>query len=150
MRRLFLRGPLAGLLALVFLLHASGAGAVIEWCRFDPVVDIGGEQMFVYLSGPVDLLDAATGPTVVEIEVPPGVPVTLVSTDQGFGHGWDVRFAESASLNGAGGGTKVRVRTYVPADADLPVMMQVTDGSGAVLAEVTGTTNASQVVKVRL
>ncbi len=80
----------------------------------------------------------------------PGVPVTLVSTDQGFGHGWDVRFAESASLNGSGGGTKVRVSTYVPADADLPVMMQVTDGSGAVLAEVTGTTNASQVVKVRL
>jgi hypothetical protein len=150
MRRLFLRGPLAGLLALMFLLHAAGAGAVIEWCRFDPVVEIGGEQMVVYLSGPVDLLDAATAPTVVEIEVPPGVPVTLISTDQGFGHGWDVRFAESASLNGSGGGIKVRVRTYVPADADLPVMMQVTDGAGAVLAEVTGTTNAWQVVKVRL
>ncbi len=35
-RRLFLRGPLAGLLALMFLLHASGAGAVIEWCRVRP------------------------------------------------------------------------------------------------------------------
>src|SRR5215213_311691 len=99
MRRLFLRGALAGLLALMFLLHAAGAGAVIEWCRFDPVVDIGGEPMVVYLSGPVELLDVATGPTVVEIEVPPGVPVTLVSTDQGFGHGWDVRFAESAELS---------------------------------------------------
>ena len=150
MRRLFLRGPLAGLLALMFLLHAPGAGAIVEWCASDPVVEIGGERMHVYLSGPVDLLDAATGPTVVEIEVPPGVPVTLVSTDQGFGHGWDVRFAESAEPERRGGGTKVRVRTYVPADIDLPVLMQVTDGSGAVLAEVTGTTNAWQVVKVRL
>jgi hypothetical protein len=152
MRRLFLRGPLAGLLALVFLLQASGAGAVIEWCRSDPVVEIGGEQMYVYLSGPVDLLDAATGPTVVEIQVPPGVPVTLVSTDQGFGYGWDVRFAESADLNVTGRGTKVRVGAYVPADTAVPVLvnMQVTDGSGAVLFEFLGTTNRQLTVTVRL
>jgi hypothetical protein len=134
----------------MFLLHASGADATIEWCRSDPVVDIDGQQIYVYLSGPVDLLEAATGPNVVEIQVPPGVPVTLVSTDQGFGYGWDVRLVESVSLNGNDRGISVRVRTYVPANIDLPVLTQVTDGSGTVLAEVIGTTNHRDTLRLRL
>ncbi len=150
MRYLVLRGPLLGLLAMLFLLNGQSAGAILEWCKSDPVLDIGGKRAHVYVSGPGDLLNAVTGPTVVEITVPTGVPVQIVSTDQGFGYGWDVRITESDQLRVAKQGIEVRVRTYVPATATLPVTTQVTNGNDAVLAETTGTTNTGNTVKAWL
>ena len=150
MRRRFVGGPLIGLLLAIFLLHAPGAAAVIEWCRADPVVEIGGTRLHVYVSGPVEILDAATGPTVVEIAVPPGVPATLISTDPGFGHGWDVRFVESDTLDATRRRAEVQVSAYVPATADLDILIQVTDGTDFVLAEAMGTTNSWGVVNARL
>ena len=150
MRHWFVRGPLLGLLVVVFLHPSQGAGALIEWCRSDPVVEIGGRRMHVYVAGPGDLLEAVTGPTVVEVTVPVGVPVVLVSTDGGFGRGWDVRFAESDALRLTSGGIEVRVRTAVPANANLPVKTEVTNGQGVVLAEVTGATNTGDTARFRL
>ena len=150
MRRLLIRGPLLGLLAIAFLLHAQSAGAILDWCKFDPIVEIGGKRMHVYASGPSDLLEAVTGPTVVEITVPPGVPATLIATDPGFGQGWDVRFAESDKLRVTDRGIEVRVRTYVPADGDFKVMTEVTDGADIVLAKVMGRTNTGDTVKAWL
>lgn len=141
MRHWLVRGPLLGLLVIGFLFHAQSAGALLEWCRTDPVVDIGGKRMHVYVSGPGDLLEAVTGPTVVEISVPIGVPVSLISTDPGFGLGWDVRFAESEKLRVTDRGIEVSVRTYVPANATFDVLTEVTNGSDVVLVNVLGTTN---------
>jgi hypothetical protein len=141
MPRSFVRGTLGVLLALMFLLQAPGAGAAIEWCKFDPIVDVGGKRMHVYVSGPIEILDVANGPTVVEIQVPPGVPVAIVSTDQGFGHGWEVSFVESANVKVTNRGIEVRVRTYVPADADLSVKTEMADGSDVVLSAAKGKTN---------
>ena len=151
MRRLLVRGPLIVLLAVLFMLDARGAGAIVEWCRTDPVLDIGGERMHVFVSGPVDLLQTVTGPTIVEITVPAGVPYTLVSTDAGFGLGWDVRITESDQLRVGDRGTEVRVRTSVPASTNgLRVMMEVTDGNQSVLDSRTSSTNGWQTVKVWL
>lgn len=150
MRHLFVRGPLIGLLAVLFMLHTQSAGAFIEWCKSDPVVEIGGKRMHVYVSGSADLLEAVTGPTVVEISVPIGVPMSLISTDQGFGQGWDVRFAESDKLRITDRGIEVRVSTYVPADATLKVLTEVTNGSDVVLSEVLGTTNTWDTAKAWL
>ena len=151
MRRLLVRGPLVGLHAVLLLLDARSAGALVQWCRTDPVVEIGGERMHVYVSGPADLLGAVTGPTVVEITVPIGVPVSLVSTDSGFGLGWDVRFAESDRLRVADQGIEVRIRTRVPADTHrLVVVTEVTDGNGGLLATMTGATNTGDTAKAWL
>ena len=150
MRRLLVRGPLLALLAVLFLLHAQSAGALIEWCARDPVVDIGGTTMKVYVSAPVDILETVTGPTVVEITVPTDVPITLISTDDGFGLGWDVRLAESDKLRVTDRGIEVRVRTYVPANASLPVITEVVNGSDVVLGTAIGQTNTGDTVKVWL
>ena len=151
MRRLLVRGPMIVLLAVLFMLDARGAGAIVEWCRSDPVLDIGGERMHVYVSGPVELLQVVTGPTIVEITVPAGVPVALISTDAGFGLGWDVRITESNQLRVGGRGTEVRVRTSVPASINgLTVLMEVTDGNQSVLDSKTSSTNGWQTVKVWL
>ncbi len=150
MRYLVLRGPLLGLLAMLFLLNGQSAGAILEWCKSDPVLDIGGKRAHVYVSSPVDVLAAVTGPTVVEITVPVGVPVQLVSTDEGFGYGWDVRIAESDKLQVTKQGIEVRVRTYVPATATLMVRTEVTDGGGGVLATIAGTTNTWNTAKAWL
>ncbi len=150
MRHLFVRGPLLGLLVIGFLLHAQSAGALIEWCKADPIVEIGGKRMHVYASGPSDLLEAVTGPTVVEITVPTGVPATLIATDPGFGQGWDVRFAESDNLRVTDRGIEVRVRTYVPANGDFRVKTEATNGADIVLAEVMGRTNTWDTVKAWL
>ena len=150
MRRLLVRGPLLALLAVLFLLHGQSAGAIIQWCAADPVVDIGGTTMKVYVSAPIEILDAVTGPTVVEITVPTGVPVTLISTDPGFGKGWDVRFAESDRLHITDRGIEVRVRTSVPAHGSLPVITEVVNGSDSVLGTVIGHTNSWDTVKVWL
>ncbi len=150
MRHLLVRGPLLALLAVLFLLHAQSAGAIIEWCFRDPVVDIGGKTMSVYVSAPVEILETVTGPTVVEIIVPTGVPKTLISTDDGFGLGWDVRFAESDKLRVTDRGIEVRVRTYVPASTSLPVITEVVNGSDVVLGTANGQTNTGDTVKVWL
>lgn len=150
MRHWFVRGPLVGLLAIVFLLQPQSAGAVLDWCKSDPVLDIGDKRAHVYVSGPNDLLGAVTGPTVVEITVPVGVPVHIVSTDEGFGYGWDVRVAESDTLRVAKQGIEVRVRTYVPTTATLQVVTEVTDGNDVVQSATAGFTNTGNTVKVWL
>ena len=140
-------------LALVFLalaLTAHGATAGISWCRTDPVVDIGGKRAHVFVASPVDVLPAVTGPTQVVIAVPVGVPTQLIEVDSGFGHGWTVSFAESDQLRVTAQGIEVRVRTYVPAGATLPVLTEVTNGAGAALGGNMGTTNGWTTTKVWL
>ncbi len=139
-------------LALVFLalaLTAHGATAGISWCRTDPVVDIGGKRAHVLVASPVDVVAKATGPTRVVIAVPAGVSTQLIEADNGFGHGWTVSFAHSDQLRVAAQGIEVRVSTYVPASATMPVLTDVTNG-GAVLGSSMGTTNGWTTTKVWL
>ena len=150
MRHLLVRGPLVGLLAVLFLINAQSAGAIITWCKSDPIVEIDGKRMHVYVSGPTDLLAEVTGPTMVEIQVPTGVPVSLVSTDPGFGYGWDVRFAESDKLRVTERGIEVRVSTYVPANVTVKVLTEVADGSDVVLSNVMGLTTTWNTAKAWL
>ena len=142
--------PVLGLLTLLFLLTAPSAGAVLNWCKTDPIVEIGGKRAHVYVASPQDILAAATGPTAVEITVPVGVSTSLISTDAGFGHGWEVTFVESANLRITNRGIEVRVSTSVPANATLLVVTEVVDGSEVSLASVAGATNTWNSVKVYL
>ncbi len=116
--------PLLGLV--VFVLAASGAGATYEWCKTDPIVRIDGQIADIVLLSHRQMHSAATGPARLVVTVPTGVAAELVATDRGFGgHGYDVRFAESADLRNAAGTLQVRVEAYAPASDDaLPLRVK--------------------------
>ena len=136
--------PLLGLLALQLVLTGAPTGAIFGWCSRDPVVDIGGKRANIWVSSPNEILQKVTGPTVVKIAVPVGVGHELISTDDGFGFdpAYDVRFVESDRLAVTNLGIEIRVSVRVPADAELPVLVEVTDRDGAILASAMGATNA--------
>ena len=133
--------PMLGVLTLV-LLNAGIAGAITNWCKRDPVVDIGGKRAHVYVSSTEAINQAVTDPTKVRITVPEGVSTELIRTDEGFGDlGYEVRFDRSADLRATDRGVQVEVEVYVPATLDLPVKVEFTDGQDTVLARKTGATN---------
>ncbi len=144
--------PLIGLVALLLLVTTAPAGAIIGWCSKDPVVQIGGQRANIWVSSPNEILQAVTGPTRVRIAVPEGVPTELIATDDGFGWdpAYDVRFVESDGLKVTNLGIQVKVTVRVPADAELPVLVEIADGDGVVLASGTGVTNSPVVTKARL
>ena len=144
--------PLLGLLALLLVVSSAPAGAIYGWCSKDPVVDIGGKRANIWVSSPNEILRKVTGPTVVTIMVPVGVGYELISTDDGFGFdpAYDVRFIESDRLAVTNLGIRIRVNVRVPADAELPVLVEVTDGNGAILVSASGGTNAWVPVRAQL
>ena len=144
--------PLVGLLALLLLVTTAPAGAIIGWCSKDPVVQIGGQRANIWVSAPNQILEAVTGPTLVRIAVPEGVPTALIATDDGFGWdpAYDVQFVESDRLEVTNLGIEVKVTVRVPADADLPVVVDIADRAGVVLASGTGVTNSPIVTRTTL
>ena len=147
-RRLVL---LLGLVVVWFLL-ATGADARPTWCRTDPVVQIDGQTVHIYLSSYLAMNDAATGPTQIVVTVPTGVEAVLRAADPGFGgHGYDVRFAESAALKTTPRRLQVHVAVYAPAtDDSLPVVVDVVPfGDGRIAGgSASGTANAWILLKL--
>ena len=143
--------PALVLLALVLALQAQAAGAGRGWCRKDPIVEVGGKELRVYVASPNDILGTATGPTRVEVAVPSGVNARLVWADDGFGYGYEVAFAESGALAATPRGTEVRVEVVVPAAHDaLPVAVDLEDGADRTLGSSQGKVNERIVAKARL
>ena len=129
-------------LATLLLAPATAEGG-IGWCSKDPIVEIGGKRVHVYVASLDEILTTVTGPTDVLITVPTGVRTELISTDEGFnGLGYDVRFAESDDLDVTNTGIKVRVSVRVPASVELPVRVKVTDRRDDLLNREFGTTNS--------
>ncbi len=132
-----------GLFAVLVGLTATPAGASPVWCAKDPVVEIGGKRVHVYVSSHEEILTTVSGPTEVRITVPVGVSTELISTDEGFaGQGYEVEFAESENLDATDMGVQIRVSVRVPAAVELPVKVKVTDGDDNRLNGDIGTTNA--------
>ena len=132
-----------GLFAVLLGLTATPAGASPVWCAKDPVVEIGGKRVHVYVSSHEEILTTVSGPTKVRITVPVGVSTELISTDEGFaGQGYEVEFAESENLDATYMGVQIRVSVRVPAAVELPVKVKVTDGDDSGLNRDIGTTNA--------
>ena len=144
--------PLLGLLALQLVLTSAPAGAIFGWCSKDPVVDIGGKRVNIWVSSPNEILEAVTGPTVVKIAVPTGVGYELISTDDGFGFkpAYEVKFVESDRLVVTNLGIEIKVSVQVPARTLLPVLVEVVDGGGTLLASSTGVTNAVIVTRTEI
>jgi hypothetical protein len=140
-----------GVLACLATLQAPFASAGIGWCRTDPHVRIAGKDAHIFVSSPKDVQTSATGPVAVVITVPEGVSTELISVDDGFGHGWDVRFRQSGDLRVTDSGEiQIVAETYVPASDTLVVETTLTDGSGAQIDKATNTTNKWVTVRGRL
>ena len=145
MRCLGRRTPLLGLLALLLALAPFDARATIAWCKTDPVVTIDEQVADIWVSSTSEAFTAATGPTQIVITVPVGASTTYVVADLGFGHGYDVQFAESPSLKVTASGMEVHVAVYVPTgDSTLPVLVEFAPRVVGILAPASaeGTTNA--------
>jgi hypothetical protein len=113
---------LAAVLVLSLLLSAQGAEAARGWCFADPVVVVDGQLADVYVRSDLAMLLSATGPIQLVIEVPVNSTARVLLNDLGFGRGYAITVARSASLTKTSTHTQIRVRVYAPARSSaLPV-----------------------------
>ena len=120
------------------------AAAARGWCRADPLLEIGGQFVHVYISSTTSMLSAATDKIVLQVTVPRGVRAKLEDILADFGEGYRVRFSESAMLTRNNGNIPVKIAVFAPAtDSTLPVVIEfapVGDGP-LVAASAQGTAN---------
>ncbi len=131
--------------AFLFALVAQGAHAGTGWCRTDPAVAIEGRPADIFVAAPLDAPLLVTGPTRIEVTVPPGIDVMLIASSLGFGQGETVEFAESPSLKATAERVDVLIRVYVPATDDtMPVLVEFAPEVVGILAPASaeGTANA--------
>jgi hypothetical protein len=143
MRRLFPRSAvLLGVLALLFALAPTNAGAVIGWCAGDPVVKVSGRVVNIMLSSYDTLNETTTGPAEVVVTIPSTATAQLLETDSGFGgYGYTVSFVKSDSLKMSDGLLPIVISVFVPSSEPLPVQVDlVTDSSRIAQASTLGAT----------
>jgi hypothetical protein len=122
---------------------AGHAGAARSWCRLDPTFQVDDLIGNVYVSGEIDRSYDVTGPIKLRFSVPVGSEVTLLSSDEGFGHGYDVSYVYDRRLKRKKKGIEIRVAAYVPAVSDkLPILLEfVPDETIKFASKQSGTTN---------
>jgi hypothetical protein len=107
---------------LAALALASTAQAGKGWCRVDPVFIIDDQITDVFVGSDLSALTSTTGPIKIVLAVPPTTEATMVISDLGFGHGYDIEIVTSDSLMKTGDYTQVEIKVYVPANRDsLPI-----------------------------
>jgi hypothetical protein len=110
-------------------------------------VEIAGQTVDIVLASYEEMLDLATGPARIIVTVPAGVRTRLVSTDQGFGHGYRMQFKRSRKLANTEQVLEVRIRVHAPArkapEGHLPLRVTFTplDNGRLVAAEAQGRAN---------
>jgi hypothetical protein len=96
MRRVILCLSLA---LLATLLIATPASAGRAWCARDPIVNLDGHIVQVWVAIPDEYVHLVNGPIDVEFSTPAGVERSVVFTDEGFnGHGERVTFVDNPAV----------------------------------------------------
>lgn len=113
MRRAILCFCLA-LVASLFVATPAAAGRA--WCARDPIVNLGGHIVQVWVAIPNEYVDLVNGPIGVEFTIPAGMDRAVLFTDDGFnGHGEVVSFVDDGSHAGETPGSFfLGVRMSVP------------------------------------
>ncbi len=128
------------LVILASLLVASPASAGRRWCARDPIVNLNGNTVQVWVAIPEEYVSLVDGPVEVEFKTPTGMSRSVVMTDDGFnGFGEVVSFSDDprSKLNPKGAFT-IQIRVAVPIDesragstlkaSDIPTQITVIDG----------------------
>lgn len=113
---------LAGLLSLIaILLITAPVSAGRQWCAIDPIVELNGTELQVWVAIPAEFVPLVNGPVAVEFRTPAGVTRSVVLTDAGFnGFGEVVSFSDDPSrVVSASGVFRVDISTVVPIDTSL-------------------------------
>lgn len=121
-----------GLVAL--LVFAVPASAGVSWCRADPIVELNGKRVQIWVAIPEQYLDKVSGPIDVQINVPTSVSRKVVFLDSGFnGYGEKVTFTTNNGTLMPGGSFYMTFVVRVPMDGfwqSVPVQVEVVHPNG--------------------
>lgn len=133
----------------VALVRPGDVSASRVWCRADPAFRVNGIIGNVYVSGELDRVYDTTGPIQLKFIAPRGSSVELLSSDAGFGAGYDISLAYEDGLKNDNQRVGIKVEVIVPAASNgLPVLVEfVPDGTIEVADKQEGKTN--QVIRVK-
>lgn len=122
-----------GLLAM--LVFAMPAGAGVSWCRADPVVNLNGKRVQVWVAVPEQYVDKVSGPIDLQINVPSVVSREIVMLDAGFnGYGEKVSFTTNSGTLLPDGSFYMTVIAKVPTAGfwqQIPVTVEVVHPNGS-------------------
>lgn len=149
-RRAVLLG-IAGM-ALAGALPAAPASAGRAWCRRDPLFRINGQMVNVWVSIEEGGQYESTGPIKVVLSVPHGVDAEHISSDEGYGFGYDVKIIQDGKLNEDSDRKEVeiKVKAFVPARTKRDVLVEFVPDAGVLQFDSTiGKTNRWVSVRTR-
>jgi hypothetical protein len=115
MRRLFTSLTL-GIFALIVLAAPVGAGSRV-WCARDPIVNIDGTPVQIWIAVPDEYADYVSDKIQVKIKTPKDVARQVLFLDEGFnGHGEEVKWGDIKDENPSDGQTPMEVEVKVKFD----------------------------------
>ena len=109
------------LLALVILAalapQPGAAGKGTNWCRRDPGLSIGGQEVHINFYADPAMLQWADDPIrlVVTVPVDKERVTEVLYVDDGFGYGYDLVIQTSTTLKSSNAGIDIVVAAYAPA-----------------------------------
>jgi hypothetical protein len=91
-----------------------------QWCKKTlPIVAVNGKRVDISWESYNEINLEVTGPTQVEVKVPPGSTHEVLDESESFGGlGYTWQFLEDASCDVTSSGAKIRVRSFTPSNPD--------------------------------
>jgi len=134
-------GTCLSLLALLLLAMPAAAG--VSWCRADPIVELNGTEVQIWVAVASEYEHLVSGPIQVAVFVPNKVSKEITFLDTGFnGYGEEVSFKHRGKV-GDDGSFPVEIRVRVPLDNkllylefgrhDIPVLVEIIIADGQVV-----------------
>ena len=141
----------AAIVALLALtVAAAPASAGFGWCRSDPLVQIDGHLVDIFVSAPLLAPLKVTGPNQIVVTTPAGVESRLILKTLGFGKGEKMTFKTSSALKTTAQGVEVQVAVYVPSgDSSMPVSVEFAPDVLGILAPARAEGSANEWVVLR-
>ncbi|MEZ4520526.1 MAG: hypothetical protein R3A46_02620 [Thermomicrobiales bacterium] len=129
-------------LAMIAILALAGSTFAGGWCRADPIVEIDGEAVQIWVAIPENLQPAVNGPIQVIVSRPWNANSRVLMLDSGFnGHGERVTFFANNGRN-RDGSMDIDVFVVVPINQQAlppgtwqaPVMVEIITAKGKTVA----------------
>ena len=142
----------AALAAVPALRVINEAAAGRNWCRLDPTSWSTALSAMSTSPGELDATYDTTGPIQMLFRVPTNCRVDLLSSDPGFGHGYDISYDYSPDFKNDHKKIDIEIQVFVPSITDkLPIRVEfVPNTTVEVEDRKDGNTNKWIKVKTRL